>query len=165
MNIQLTKSEFFQAAQVGLMRRIASRARCLSHQYGLQDSPTAWGLDIEGACGELAAAKAIGVYWHGSINNWTLPDITGRWSIEVRTTARQSGRLIVRPEDSDESLFVHVTGLAPAYTVHGWISGADAKRPEWLHAPADRPAAYFVPSQALRPISDLQISHTKTTVI
>jgi hypothetical protein len=112
-----------------------------------------WGIHIEGALGEQAVAKALNIYWDGSVNTWKANDLAG---IQVRTRREGWHDLIVRQEDSDVSAWVLVTGKEGVYNVRGWIAGSDAKRPEWLKDHGNRPKAYFVPQSALRPISELQ---------
>jgi hypothetical protein len=50
---------------------------------------------------------------------------------------------------------VLVTGRCPEYRVRGWITGAEAKRAEWLRNYGGRPPAYFVPAEQLRGIEEI----------
>ena len=112
----------------------------------------AWQIHIEGACGELAASKALGVQWPGSVDTFKSgDDVPGGW--QIRTRSRMDYELIVRPDDPDDALFLLVLGVAPHYVVKGWITGREAKRKEWSRSYGDRPAAYFVPHDALTPLA------------
>jgi hypothetical protein len=54
------------------------------------------------------------------------------------------------------AVFVLVTGTPTRLTVHGWIRGAEAQRDEWRQTHGNRPAAWFVPQDALRPLKQAQ---------
>jgi hypothetical protein len=112
-----------------------------------------WSEHIEGACGEIAVAKLLGIFWDGSVNTWKANDLPG---LGVRTRSRHDYDLIVRPSDDDHASWVLVTGRCPHYRVHGWITGAAAKRPEFLKNYGGRPAAYFVPASELRRMDQMQ---------
>lgn len=151
--ITLTWLEVVQAATVGLMRRIKNQQLETPGANGIPAEAPVWDVDIEGACGELAAARALGLYWSGAAGVAKLPDVGG--SVEVRTAAQ--GRLILRPDDPDDRRFVLVIGRVPTFDVCGWIYAGDGKRPEYAKAPNGRPPAWFVPRSRLRPITELRI--------
>lgn len=148
--VTLTWHEAAMASHVGWMRQLAAikAGKTDSHGYG----GLGWSEHIEGACGEMAVAKRLSVYWDGSINTWKANDLPG---LQVRTRSRHDYELIVRPDDDDQAVWVLVTGKCPEYRVRGWISGADAKQAEWLAGHGGRPAAYFVPVERLRSVSEL----------
>lgn len=149
MKITLTNSEMVMAALIGCHRHIASLR--LKQAHGATDT---WTLNIEGACGELAAAKALNLFWDGSVNTFSAPDLQP--NIQVRTRSKSDFGLIVRKKDNDDEIFVLVTGVSPTFVVHGWIYGKDAKQEKWIQTYGDRPAAYFVPQSALHPIGTLK---------
>lgn len=138
------------ASEIGRLRHLVSVKRGLLDQHGFTGD--GWAEHIEGACGELAVAKALGRYWDGSVNTFEQPDLPG---LQVRTRSQTYYDLIVRPADSDDDLFVLVTGRCPRYVVRGWIKGADAKQEQWLQTHGNRPGAYFVPQSALHEMSKL----------
>lgn len=150
MNITLTESEWTMAALIGCRRHIASKN--LSQAYGATDT---WTPNIEGACGELAAAKALNLFWDGGVNTFSAPDL--KPNIQVRTRSKHSYELIVRQQDKDNEIFVLVTGVSPNYIVHGWIYGGDAKQEKWKQNYGNRPTAFFIPSTALHPLETLVI--------
>lgn len=155
MNISLSWYEVAMGSEIGRLRQVVSIAKGLPDNHGFQGC--GWSVHIEGACAELAVAKALGVYWNGSVNNFGGPDLFHpiKGNIQVRL-AGSHGQLIVRPGDSPSDIWVLVTGKSPNYVVHGWILGKDAKRPEWLKDYGGRPPAYFVPPTALNPIESLK---------
>lgn len=154
MKVTLDWSELELAAAVGLRRQISSMRDQREDKHGF--SGPGWTIHIEGACGELAVAKALGRYWNGSVDNFRGPDIPDQevraafGRIQIRTRSNAYYDLIVRPDDADQDVFILVTGRAPEFEVHGWIRGREAKQEMWLRTYGDRPPAYFVPQAALR---------------
>jgi hypothetical protein len=151
VEITLSNQEMMVAAYAGCRRTVASRARGLVPEFG-NNPLEIWGMDVEGAAGEMAAAKALNLYWDGAVNTFHRGDVG---PIQIRTAIAHDRCLIVRDRDSDEDHFVLVTGLMPTFRIHGWIRGADAKRPEWLRAPQGRPPAWFVPQSELFSVQTL----------
>lgn len=146
MEVVLTWHEVLMASEIGRMRKITALRKGSANNHGFAGA--GWNEDIEGACAELAVAKALGTYWEGGIDTFKAGDVGG---LQVRWTPSHSNSLIVRPQDPDEDRFVLVTGVCPRYVVHGWLTGRDAKDPQWERAYNDRPPAYFVPAGALTP--------------
>lgn len=151
MQVTLTWPEAAMASDVGRMRQLSSIKAGLQDAHGFEG--VGWSEHIEGACGEMALAKQLGVYWDGSVNSFHRPDVGGRF--QVRTRSRHDYDLIVREADSDEDVFVLVTGRCPHYTVRGFILGKDAKRDEYKASFGNRPPAFFVPQAALQCLSNL----------
>jgi hypothetical protein len=152
MKTTLEWHEAAMASDVGRMRHLASVKAGRTPGYGYEG--LAWTEHIEGACGEMALAKCLRIYWDGSVNTFKANDLPG---IQVRTRSREDYQLIVRPGDSKEAAYVLVTGRCPNYEIRGWIAGKDAMREEWLKDHGNRPAAYFVPHSALQPMSTLEV--------
>ena len=148
IEITLSFHEIYMAALIGVMRRITSLKQGHQHKYG-NDGSNAWEEHIEGACGEVAFAKATGKYWDGSINRLGSKggDVGDRY--QVRTRSKEYYDLIVRPQDDDNKPYALVTGRNGKYKVWGWIHGRDAKQEKWLKEHGDRPGAYFVPKEEL----------------
>jgi hypothetical protein len=138
------------------MRRISSIWKGLENKHGIEDDE-GWSADIEGAAGEMAAAKALNLYCSHPVNTFKGGADVGEY--EIRTTSKSSNKLIVRDRDDNDRPFVLVTGTAPHFTVHGWIMGKDAKQEKWKKAPNDRPPAWFVPQSSLHAI-DPPTSHS-----
>lgn len=155
MDVKLEWYEYAMASEVGRMMQLSSVRQGLPDAYGY--SGAGWSEHIEGACGELVVAKALNIYWAGGINIFKLPDVDN--NIQVRTRSKHFYDLIVRQNDSDDDLFVHVTGTCPNYKIHGYMQGRDAKREQWLFDHGNRPPAYFVPQEELVPIEDLLVRY------
>jgi hypothetical protein len=148
--VTLAWHEYAMASEIGRLRQLASVRHGRRDQHGFEG--LGWSEHIEGACGELAVAKHLNVYWDGSVDTFKADDLP---HLQVRTRSLHHYDLLVRPQDSDEAIWVHVTGRCPVYRVHGWLYGHEAKKPCWLQAVGGRPPAYFVPQAALHSIDDL----------
>ena len=149
--VELEAREMLQAGFVGLMRRIEEQKKGSKPTHGLAKGIEEWGKDIEGAMGEMAAAKALGVYWAGAKNRpGKQEDIKG---YHVRTTDKPVGHLTIRPGDADDSKMILVIGIHGIYRVCGWISAGEAKqREEWKddYGHPERPSVWAVPQAELR---------------
>jgi hypothetical protein len=152
--VTLTWAETLEAAMTGVMRTTRRARHGERHRYGFADpNELAWANEINGALGERAAAKALNLPFDGCVgSDATSGDL--RYGIQVRTTPREQGCLILHPTDADGVPWVLVTGRAPALEVVGWCFGRDGKRDEFWRT-TSRPA-YFVPASALRPIQTLR---------
>jgi hypothetical protein len=143
--------ELGRAALVGVSRNVEALRMGCQNRMPINDE---WSIHILGASGECAFAKAAGRYWSGGVNTFKASADVGQ--IEVRTRSKHTYDLIVRKDDSDDSVFVLVTGGPADFLVHGWILGRDAKQRQFVANHGNHGAAYFVPSSALRPLADLE---------
>lgn len=153
IEVTLEHYECGMAAQVGIARQLAAIRDGKRNAHGM--TGLGWDEHVEGAAGELAAAKALGIYWDGSVDTYKRPDVG---PYQVRTRPRHDFDLIVRNGDADDEYFLLVTGQMPHYRVHGVILARDAKRPEWLKSYNNRTPAYFVPQENLLPLRPPQKS-------
>jgi hypothetical protein len=142
------------AGNVGLRRHVSALVRRYEHRHrsGIVD---AWKQHIEGAIGEYAAAKMLGVKWGGHVDVYNVPDLTYHGHpVQIRTqvTENETGRLIVKPSDPDDWICMLVLGVAPRYTLAGWIKADVAKcRYDLTKREGDAGwnPVYFVPSEEL----------------
>jgi hypothetical protein len=148
--VTLTPYEIRIASTIGVERQVESVLKRRKDAFGFEG--LGWSEHIEGAMGELAVAKTLDVHWGGPVNVFKGDDLPG---IQVRTRSSHGWQLYVRPGDSDEAIWILVTGRCPDYWVRGWIVGWRAKRREWLQNHGGRPPAYFVPTDQLRPLPEL----------
>lgn len=151
IRVILTPAELLVAATVGVARHIQALKERRPDRHGAR-CDDGWSLHIEGAAGEMAAARAMGRYWDAPVGTYRVGGDIGE--LQVRTRSDPSYELLIRPNDRDSDVFVLVTGRAPYFTVHGWITGADAKQAQWVKTHGGRPPAYFVPHAALRPLGE-----------
>lgn len=147
MNVELTWPEVLQAAHVGVLRQVFALRHDKQDRYGCADS---WTSHINGACGELAAAKALGLFWSGAIGDLRARDVG---PYQIRATERLDGCLILHPDDDDNHPFVLVVGSGQHYRLAGWILAREGKQDCWWRGP--RPA-WFVPQSELQPMATLQ---------
>lgn len=144
MKVTLTAQEVGQAAMVGIRRRYASIRRS-----DTMVAKSHWEVDIVGALGECAVAKALGLYWSPDVNVFKVPDVG---SLHVRSTKLKNGSLIIRPDDPDGT-YILAVGEINEFNVAGFIESEDAKKPKFWKT--DEPPAWFVPQAALRDIREI----------
>jgi hypothetical protein len=151
IKITLTHGEIVAAGAVGVARQAASRNSRSAH--GLDESATSgMGYAIEGACAELACAKALNLYWPATVNTFSGPDIGE--TIQVRRRLNLPGKrdLYVRPNDDEKYAYFLVWGLCPNFEIVGYIWGKNAKIEKYYVDTKTRPPAWFIPPDDLHPV-------------
>lgn len=150
--VTLTEWEYKHCVNVATTRMsvsIGKNITDIAYSEGVKDYNERLLIDIRGACGELAVAKMLNKYWAPSVNTFhNVPDIQP--NIEVRTTERPDGSLIVRDNDPEDRYYVLVVGVPPTMDVRGFIRGSEAKRDEFLRNPGGRRRSWFVPQSSLQ---------------
>lgn len=159
MNVTLTWAEVSVAARIGEARTIRNRAKGNGQRHGHADCAD-WSGDIEAVAAEMAAAKAIGVYF--PVLAEADPDGDLGYGIHVRATARADGRLILHKDDQDGGLFILVTGTIPTFAVPGFVEAEAAKDDAFWTDPGTGRPAYFIPQNVLHPIKGLVIPRPVT---
>lgn len=149
MQVNLEWFEVSRAALVGVSRNVEALRKHLQNARPTNENE--WHIHILGALGECAFAKATGRYWSGSVNTFKTGGDVG--AIQIRTRSKHHYDLIVRDGDSDDDLFVLVTGGPNEFAVHGGIRGRDAKKDEFRQDYGNYGAAYFVPKDRLHDLS------------
>lgn len=152
IKVMLTPSEIMSGAIVGVMRQVQNinKGRVPAHGSGNEND---WQLHIEGALGEMAVAKALGIYWSGSLGNLSHPDVG---LLQVRTRSKHGWSLILHKEDNDDDIFVLAAGVNGSYTLDGWIYARDGKvEKNWKDLSKKNRWAYFVDKKELNDISEL----------
>lgn len=145
--IRLEPYEFALAANVGVRRQMAAVLTGRMDKYGI-DHKLGWNVHIEGACGEMAVARFLGLYYSGHVNTFKVGGDVG--ILQVRTRSDHEYDLLIRPDDNENEMFMLVTGTAPEFRLQGWLWGHEARRTEWWQTHGDRAGAWFVPSKHLR---------------
>lgn len=151
IRIHLTAAELNLAARMGCMRQISNLYKDRQDAYGCPLT-VGWQVHIEGCAGELAVAKHLNLFWNGNFENLKADDVG---HFQVRTADSHGKRLILHDKDPDERPFILVTGMAPNFLIQGWIRAKDGKQSRYWSDPAGGRAAYFVPKEELRPMSEL----------
>ncbi len=148
--VSLEWHEVMLAAGVGMRRHASALREGRPDRHGFDGD--GWGSHVEGACGELAVAKLLNLYWNGSVD--TFKDVGDVGTLQVRTRSRHDYELIVRRDDRGSDRFVLVTGKAPRFIVHGYMTAGEAQaHPEWLQTYGARPPAFFVPQSELHDLT------------
>lgn len=147
VEIKLKTPELYIGGIVGTMRRVASI------QNGNDKNKHAlisnWATDTDGACAEIAVAKHFGVYWEPRVNAFKLPDV-GDAFIQVRSTTRHDGRLIIRANDADIDRFILVICDVPKYRLIGSLLACAAKTDEFVYRGTNGQAdCWMVPQDRL----------------
>ena len=137
-------AEMILAAQAGVLRQVENIKKGVKPAYGAGNEKD-WQYGIEGAMGEFALAKYLGVFWHGKGKMWG--NDVGVY--QVRTSSRLDGDLILHPKDDDEKTYWLVTGLNGNYWIRGYIKAIDGKKDHWWRDPAGGRPAFFVPQSEL----------------
>jgi hypothetical protein len=149
--------EYQIAIQVAVARQIENLQKGRPDRYGCA-MDTGWQMHIDGAAGEAAFAKYMGIYWSGSLGDLKADDVG---SFQVRTcnpAGKKRTSLILHEADDDSKLFVLVLGPtysenSVTFTFPGWIVAKEGKSERFWNDPTGKRPAYFVPIAALNPMS------------
>jgi hypothetical protein len=152
--ISLTATELMIAGYVGNARNVQSLTKRWEPAAGVGVSNT-WTPNIEGAAGEMAVAKLLGIYWRPIVGDHQADDVG---PYQVRTNiSRKHADLCLREKDRDDRLYISVLSFVPEFVILGFISGADGKRCEYRRdGSPGRPQCFYVPRVALRDLDGLE---------
>jgi len=148
--------------EMGIAMQVAYSRWKESTEKGRQDSlyKKEFWLDgfaahLQGACGEIAVAKALNIYPYLHVNQFSgmKSDLPG--DIEVRCRSNSDHDLIIRDSDPHDRKYVLVRGGPPQMNVVGWSYGrehcVDEYRKDW----GGFGEAWFIPANVLREIEDI----------
>lgn len=143
--IKLTESEIIIAGSVCVQRYAQNLTNGKKEMYGAEDR---FGFQymMDGALGEMAAAKWLGRYWNGSVGNLLAADVG---DFQIRTTRRSSAELILHDADKDADIFLLLYLFRDMVAIAGWCYGIEGKQPEYWRDDIKRPA-YFVPHHSMK---------------
>ena len=151
MEVKLTWYELRMAADVGCRRNIEALSK--NRKGTFEGGLSTWESHILGASGEMAFAKATGLYWDASVNTFKAGgDVC---TVEVRTRSESHWDLIVRDDDPDGRIYFLVTGGPEKFQLHGGIRSEDARQPQWRKNHGGYKPSYFVPQSALKSLDQL----------
>lgn len=157
IEVTLTWAEMLIAANIGCMRNVQSlklgrgRVDSPAHQFGGMDY--AWSTNIEGAAGEMAVAKYLGLFWSGAIGDIDADDVGG---YQVKTnTSRKWDDLIIRHWNKPDRIYIGVLSFVPKFMITGWVRGSDVMKKEYSREGVPGMPAFFVPRSALNEMSSL----------
>lgn len=126
------------------------------------------GRDLQGALAELAVSRALDLPWDGKwlpVKVWDTWKINGNdvGKLEVRSTDRIDGRLILHHSDKDFSPYLLVISQPLVmgddssqlvYKLVGWIYGEEGKSNKYWRDNVPRPC-YMVPQSKLKSMESL----------
>jgi hypothetical protein len=153
MIVKLNWAEIAMCAGVGVRRKVESLRTSLSplHKF---DAHGGFEIDIQGACGEYAVAKALGLAWNGSVGSFKLPDV-GPYQVRTKVSTNYQG-LALRTNDKDDEITILVEGRVPNFELKGWICNANGKQKRFEKViQSGRPPAFLVPPAELHSIESL----------
>jgi hypothetical protein len=152
MNVTLDENDIRLAAHVAFDRGYTSLIKGMVNRNGGKDDP--FYRHVIGALGECAFAKAMGIYWDGSVGRFAGQGAdVGTFQIRTRSEALP---LIIRPADGDTDVFVlvHRGSDMTQWKLAGWMRGAEAKRCGIL-TDMQGGQRYLVDAEILHPMADL----------
>ena len=125
----LTEDEMKEAAAAGSARQIENTKAGYTDRWNPEGGP--FQVHINGAMGELACARMIGLPWNGKGSPGD-PDV-GR-DIEVRTSAwdGKDPYVTIKEKDKDYLRVCFIRGTNGTYSFGGWIHAGDAKKDKWF---------------------------------
>ena len=158
MIVELEWYEYKMAAQVGLDRKVQSILNGHKDRYGSVWTPISdVGWSVVSAVAECAVAKALGMYWDGSINTFSRPDL-GDYEIKAQLhhkidPNKHSNFLVIKPNAPDDLLHVLVLSHSNTrYEVVGFMKASDAKVARYERQVGTRPKFYGIPAEDLTDI-------------
>lgn len=150
--IRLTATELMVASYVGSARNVQSLTRGSKARSGIKTETWSW--HVEGTCGEMAAAKLLGIYWQPIVGDHDADDV-GPYQVRTNTT-RKTANTLLRPIDKPDRVFISVLSRAPEFEVIGWLWGAEGKQQRYLHGgDPDYDPIFLVPRCVLHPLDEL----------
>lgn len=132
--VTLTVREVVTAGEYGVVRRANQLQQAKKTGWNV----TGWEYCIENACGEMAVAKALGLFWSGGISGYKVKVRKDHaHSLEAKEDEVQSA--------NPDTKFVLVTGECPDFTIRGWMT-----REEIIEKVSSRDGKYQIPQSSLR---------------
>lgn len=152
IEVLLTKPELRIARVVADGREEGAQAHGWKHTAHGEGIVNGYVSHYLGARGEMALAKALNIYWSGTVGQLGCRDVG---PFQVRASDKFTSRLILHPNDCDAHVFFLVTGTSqePAtdlFVIHGWLNASEGKKDEyWCDPTKEDRWAYFVDQNIL----------------
>jgi hypothetical protein len=152
IEVRLTWPEVQVAAQVGILRNVECLRKAWKQRFETRPQDT-WSHNIEGACGELAVAKHLDLFWAGNVGEPDKPDV-GPYDVRANLTRGQYESMRVRPDDKVRPVISVLSYIAaePIFYIRGWMWSDEAKQERWWHPPQ---SSFLVPCSELYPMARL----------
>jgi len=153
MIITLSAEDLEVGRREGIRRHVHSRQRGLKSNFYDEGNE----MDVLGAQGEIAAAQCLWIPFEPKVDTFKAADIGV--NLQVRTTPRSNGRLIIKKGDNPDHIYILVRKLSRNdFEVVGWIFGHEGQRPEYLTKVRHGGSVFFVPNYKLKSIDDLFVN-------
>lgn len=155
MQVRLTPAEVMTAYQVTAMRRLQNAIRGTPPKHGAPRGPHGEVIDLIACRGEMAVAKALNLYWSGTVGDYGAPDVGG--FLDVRTCQGKGHSLILHKEDPNRPFVLAWHESETCVHLIGWTMARDVQREEfWRDPTGEGRWAYFVPQSELRRVGELE---------
>lgn len=157
--VELSLVEFNVAVQSAMTRILVSKSQDLNHASTYKRTLIKrLEEEVVGCCAELAMGKLLSQYFIPEIGTYHhKPDCLH--DIEIRGTALQDGKLIVRDNDASDRRYILATVTGTNAYFVGWCYGYEAKQGKYLDNPNECRQSWFVPQDALRPFETLELTN------
>lgn len=113
-------------------------------------------MHLLGAAAEMAVAVYLGLEDHLYLQEKPVRGSCDLPGIDVKCRSKHNYDLLVQLDDTPDKNFVLVTIDEQRTIIHGWISGYEAMRKEWIREFVPGRACYAVPQENLRPLEELK---------
>jgi len=132
---------------IAALREIQHERKQTKTRYGWDDSVDSPSVRFLSLCGEIAAARFLGLYWPLAYRKPVVPDLAG---VEVFTPRNRKHNLLLHDGDTDEVRWLLVVGPPPEMEIVGWAWTAEIRTPENWAAHLPRPCYLFQQSKLRR---------------
>ena len=162
-SVRLSEREMLLAASSGVQREVEclrklNNGENVVSEYEKNNNQVGpgglWNNHIEGAMGEFAVAKFLGLY-PGAITDKEATDVGEHY--EVRTRPLRYQELFIKKDEKEDKYYILVQGAYGRYTVCGWISAYEVfTHGDWYHNNEGKTSMrYWVPHEFLYSIETL----------
>ena len=118
MIVTLSWAEMQLAYMVAGQRRIMNMKKKLPGKYGAPEREGSEELDLVAARGEMAVAKALNLYWTGTVGDYGAVDVGGLVEVEIRHVKAERPIL----HDNTEDHCLDLLGMDP-HSSDRWYIG------------------------------------------
>ena len=162
-SVKLSEREMLLAASSGVQREVEclrglNGGESVVSEYEKNNNQIGpgglWNNHIEGAMGEFAVAKFLGLY-PGAITDAKATDVGEHY--EVRTRPLRYQELFIKKDEKEDKYYILVQGSYGRYTICGWISAYEVfTHRDWYHNNEGKTShRYWVPNEFLYSIETL----------
>jgi hypothetical protein len=158
VSVQLTEEELLLATSEGTRRQNYNSSHNVRGRGGAPErGDHSLKINIDGAIGEYAAAKYLGLAKHLYTEYKPVPNsVDLPPNIDVKTPCAHNRRLVIFLNDDPQKIFLLATYEGEEIQLHGWSYGYRVMKDCFIEDPIGRGARYYVPKSALFPVDALR---------